>query len=200
MLRCLIFNVPGVRGGGLAPQASTHSRAGACRAGAGAVASLPTAATWALNHGAPAHTAGAHAKARSGRGQRVVARLSVAPGVTAVTPLNFRELGLSDELLAAVRCVSRAAQSDESKTQLRTSAGGCCLVDSFCRASQVESLGLQRPTEIQAAAVPAILRGGDVVMASHTGSGKTLAFLLPLVRPRLPTSPTHGPHELTAAC
>ena len=47
----------------------------------------------------------------------------------------------------------------------------------------MESLGLERPTEIQAAAVPAILRGGDVVMASHTGSGKTLAYLLPLVRP-----------------
>ena len=47
---------------------------------------------------------------------------------------------------------------------------------------QVESLSLERPTEIQAAAVPAILRGGDVVMASHTGSGKTLAYLLPLVR------------------
>ena len=115
MLRCLILNVPGVRGGGLAPQASTHSRAGICRAGAGAVASLPTAATWALSHIAPAHTAAAHTKARAVRGQRVVARLSVAPGVTAVTPLNFRELGLSDELLAAVRCLWRAVHSDESQ-------------------------------------------------------------------------------------
>ena len=34
----------------------------------------------------------------------------------------------------------------------------------------------------QAQAVSEVLRGGDVLLASHTGSGKTLAYLLPLVR------------------
>ena len=34
---------------------------------------------------------------------------------------------------------------------------------------------------MQTAAVAEILRGGDVLLASHTGSGKTLAYLLPLV-------------------
>lgn len=34
---------------------------------------------------------------------------------------------------------------------------------------------------VQTAAVAEILRGGDVLLASHTGSGKTLAYLLPLV-------------------
>jgi len=29
--------------------------------------------------------------------------------------------------------------------------------------------------------VPALLRGGDFLLASHTGSGKTLAYLLPIV-------------------
>lgn len=34
---------------------------------------------------------------------------------------------------------------------------------------------------LQAAAIPQMMRGGDVLLASHTGSGKTLAYLLPLV-------------------
>ncbi len=34
---------------------------------------------------------------------------------------------------------------------------------------------------LQAAAIPDMLQGGDVLLASHTGSGKTLAYLLPLV-------------------
>ena len=34
---------------------------------------------------------------------------------------------------------------------------------------------------MQVAAYEEVLRGGDVVLASHTGSGKTLAYLLPLV-------------------
>lgn len=42
--------------------------------------------------------------------------------------------------------------------------------------------GISEPTEIQAAAVPALLRdrGSDFLLASHTGSGKTLAYLLPI--------------------
>ncbi|KAK9915806.1 hypothetical protein WJX75_004286 [Coccomyxa subellipsoidea] len=41
---------------------------------------------------------------------------------------------------------------------------------------------LTTPTEIQAQAVSEVLRGGDVLLASHTGSGKTLAYLLPLIK------------------
>jgi superfamily II DNA/RNA helicase len=42
--------------------------------------------------------------------------------------------------------------------------------------------GISEPTEIQAAAVPALLRdrSSDFMLASHTGSGKTLAYLLPV--------------------
>ena len=75
----------------------------------------------------------------------------------------------------------------------------------------VTSLGLAKPTEIQAAAIPRVLAGGDLVLASHTGSGKTLAYLLPLVqalrrdeaagvvtRPRHPRALVLGPaRELT---
>src|SRR5476649_2425396 len=37
------------------------------------------------------------------------------------------------------------------------------------------------PTAIQAGAIPAILRGGDVWASAQTGSGKTAAFVLPIL-------------------
>ena len=40
----------------------------------------------------------------------------------------------------------------------------------------------QLPTEIQAEAIPQILGGGDVLMASETGTGKTGAFCIPIVQ------------------
>lgn len=43
---------------------------------------------------------------------------------------------------------------------------------------------------VQVAAFQEVLRGGDIVLASHTGSGKTLAYLLPLVRPCVPCRQT----------
>ena len=43
----------------------------------------------------------------------------------------------------------------------------------------VESLGFERPSPIQAAAIPPALAGKDLVGLSETGSGKTAAFTLP---------------------
>lgn len=47
------------------------------------------------------------------------------------------------------------------------------------------------PTAVQAAAIPAILQGRDIVASAQTGSGKTAAFALPLLH-RLAESPA-GP-------
>jgi len=45
----------------------------------------------------------------------------------------------------------------------------------------VETLGFERPSPIQAMAIPVALTGRDILGLSHTGSGKTAAFTLPLL-------------------
>ncbi len=42
--------------------------------------------------------------------------------------------------------------------------------------------GIKTPSDIQSAAIPAILKGKDVLGRSETGTGKTLAYLLPLMQ------------------
>ncbi|MDE2617682.1 MAG: DEAD/DEAH box helicase [Burkholderiales bacterium] len=53
------------------------------------------------------------------------------------------------------------------------------------------------PTPIQAAAIPAVLQGRDVLGSAQTGSGKTLAFVLPLLR-RLAQAPAPKPRRARA--
>lgn len=43
----------------------------------------------------------------------------------------------------------------------------------------VESLDFEKPSPIQALAIPPALAGKDLVGLSETGSGKTAAFVLP---------------------
>ena len=77
----------------------TPSHAAACRAAS--IPLAPAAASWVPMRSLALQAA--HTPARAVRGQRVTTRVAVAPGATAATPLSFRELGLSDELLSAVR-------------------------------------------------------------------------------------------------
>lgn len=42
--------------------------------------------------------------------------------------------------------------------------------------------GLRTPTEVQAASIPHIFKGEDIITQSQTGTGKTLAYLLPLMQ------------------
>lgn len=46
----------------------------------------------------------------------------------------------------------------------------------------LNDLRYDKPTSIQAQAIPAIMSGRDVISVAKTGSGKTLAFLLPMLR------------------
>jgi len=45
----------------------------------------------------------------------------------------------------------------------------------------LEKLGFERPTEIQAKALPKLLKGESLVGIAETGSGKTLTFALPVL-------------------
>ena len=47
----------------------------------------------------------------------------------------------------------------------------------------------ERPTPIQAQAIPAVMSGRDLIGIAKTGSGKTLAFVLPMLRHILDQSP-----------
>ena len=51
--------------------------------------------------------------------------------------------------------------------------------------------GYDAPTPIQAAAIPALLEGRDILGIAQTGTGKTASFLLPLLDPiaRNPAKP-----------
>ncbi|KAL7271264.1 pre-mRNA processing RNA-helicase [Rhizina undulata] len=48
--------------------------------------------------------------------------------------------------------------------------------------SVIQQLNYDKPTSIQAQAIPAIMSGRNVIGVAKTGSGKTIAFLLPMFR------------------
>ncbi len=61
--------------------------------------------------------------------------------------------------------------------------------------------GYVQPTAVQAAAIPAVLAGHDVLASAQTGSGKTAAFALPLLQ-RIEARTgheTHAPHAPRSA-
>ena len=64
-------------------------------------------------------------------------------------------------------------------------------------AGAAADLGFVTPTPIQAQAIPAILRGADVLASAQTGSGKTAAFALPLLQ-RLQAGPHQQPRRTRA--
>ena len=45
----------------------------------------------------------------------------------------------------------------------------------------VREAGYTTPTPIQLQAIPAVLRGGDLMAGAQTGTGKTAGFTLPLL-------------------
>lgn len=57
--------------------------------------------------------------------------------------------------------------------------------------SRIESLGLSRPTAVQASSFQAISSGSDVTIGAETGSGKTLAYLLPIMNDILLSKQQH---------
>lgn len=63
----------------------------------------------------------------------------------------------------------------------------------------IQNLGYEKPTSIQAQAIPAIMSGRNVIGVAKTGSGKTIAFLLPMfrhIKDQRPLEPLEGPISL----
>jgi superfamily II DNA/RNA helicase len=69
------------------------------------------------------------------------------------------------------------------------------LADELVRAAA--GLGISTPTPVQAEAVPAVLRGADLLASAQTGSGKTAAFALPLLQ-WLQKGQAHTPRRVRA--
>ena len=63
----------------------------------------------------------------------------------------------------------------------------------------VQESGYTTPTPIQAAAIPHILGGHDLIGIAQTGTGKTAAFALPLLERIAGLHPTQGPRVLIVA-
>jgi superfamily II DNA/RNA helicase len=63
----------------------------------------------------------------------------------------------------------------------------------------VREQGYHAPTAVQAAALPPILAGADVLALAQTGSGKTAAFVLPLLQRLISAPPRPGPRALVLA-
>jgi len=55
-------------------------------------------------------------------------------------------------------------------------------VVSILRSDVITNLGYEKPTPIQAQAIPAVMSSRDIIGVAQTGSGKTIAFLLPMFR------------------
>ncbi|QOR38724.1 DEAD/DEAH box helicase [Billgrantia diversa] len=61
----------------------------------------------------------------------------------------------------------------------------------------VEAQGYTTPTPIQLQAIPAVLKGGDLLASAQTGTGKTAGFTLPMLQ-RLADGPRPGKRQVRA--
>ncbi|KJE89266.1 DEAD box ATP-dependent RNA helicase [Capsaspora owczarzaki ATCC 30864] len=71
-----------------------------------------------------------------------------------------------------------------------------CGVNALTLKILTDKCKFEKPTPIQAQAVPAVMSGRDLIAIAKTGSGKTLAFVLPMIRHILaqpPLSADDGP-------
>jgi ATP-dependent RNA helicase RhlE len=62
----------------------------------------------------------------------------------------------------------------------------------------VSEQGYSEPTPIQAQAIPAVLKGGDILAAAQTGTGKTAGFTLPLLQRLNAVEPGQGRRPVRA--
>nr|AKF43355.1 DEA(D/H)-box RNA helicase family protein [Erodium trifolium] len=103
------------------------------------------------------------------------------------SPAGVRLFSLNQPRLRHVRafgtaCAASASEQSDGDTFFAeegvswTSIG---VSDKVARA--LTDAGIERPSLVQAACIPSILSGKDVVVAAETGSGKTHGYLVPLI-------------------
>ncbi|MEN8815646.1 MAG: DEAD/DEAH box helicase, partial [Nonlabens sp.] len=68
------------------------------------------------------------------------------------------------------------------------------LVEPILRALQDQ--GYERPTPIQAQAIPVLLEGKDLLGCAQTGTGKTAAFSIPIVQDLYNLQPPKGKRRI----
>ena len=100
-------------------------------------------------------------------------------------PTQVKETQSKKKVNTKMKKKEEASESTASSSMIPSSFSDLSLSEELL--SAVNELGLTQPTEVQCRAIPAVLDGKSVVIASHTGSGKTLAYMLPLVQVFLPS-------------
>ncbi|WP_160285794.1 DEAD/DEAH box helicase [Pseudomonas knackmussii] len=70
------------------------------------------------------------------------------------------------------------------------------LIEPLLRA--LDGLDYQKPTPVQAQAIPAVLKGRDLLAAAQTGTGKTAGFALPLLQKLLQEGPQVAANSIRA--
>ena len=95
--------------------------------------------------------------------------------VSATTESSFSSLG--EEVEKAEASLNATSSSSSSSAHRFADLNLC---EWICKSTS--AMGFRHPTPIQAACIPAILKGNDVMGCAETGSGKTAAFALPILQ------------------
>ncbi|KAM3202998.1 DEAD-box ATP-dependent RNA helicase 22 isoform X1 [Capsicum annuum] len=104
-------------------------------------------------------------------------RLSAPPKIFLFKPQCSRIRAFGSAVSAAKVAVTNVNETFFAEENVSWNSLG--VSESLSRA--LSSIGLHRPSLIQATCIPSILSGADVVVAAETGSGKTHGYLVPLI-------------------
>jgi ATP-dependent RNA helicase DeaD len=100
--------------------------------------------------------------------------------VVPFVPILGKDIYCSDCFKLRKQHGSLAKRFSEEENERNSSVFPTINLMSTTRAS-IAKMGISTPTPIQAAAIPLLQRGHDVIGQARTGSGKTLAFTIPII-------------------